>query len=96
MNRVELEKFKLSGPCTCGSADCWYCSAVGDFKFLWAVANAERGLYANQLQRALEIASALSEYVNCSESSLDWCDMLSKLVAEVEFKPSKENYTYEL
>ena len=93
MNREELENFKNRGPCACGNPDCSYCSAIGDFKFMWAVAKAERDIYVNQLQRALEIADALTDYTCNADDAADWKEMLGNLVAEVEGKPkpSKEH-----
>ena len=87
MNREELENFKNRGPCSCGNTDCSYCSAIGDFKFMWAIAKAERDIYANQLQRALEIADALTDYMCDSLDAVAWRAMLSNLVSEVEGKP---------
>lgn len=87
MNREALENFRNQGPCSCGSSDCWYCSAIGDFKFLWAIAKAERDIYVNQLQRALEIADALTDYMCNSDDAIAWRSMLANLVCEVEAKP---------
>jgi len=60
---------------------------------MWAVAKAERDIYVNQLQRALEIADALTDYTCNADDAADWKEMLGNLVAEVEGKPkpSKEH-----
>jgi len=84
MNREELENLKNNGPCTCNSAECSYCSMIGDFKFRWYLNNAELGIVRNQLEQALEIAGALAARVPAaSESADDWCAMLDRLLAEV-------------
>ena len=84
MNREELENFKNKGPCSCNSEDCWYCTAIGDFKFQWVIARAERNIYANQLERSLEIAQALSEHAVIAEGSFDWREVLKRLISEVK------------
>jgi hypothetical protein len=84
MNREQLETFKSNGGCSCSKDDCWYCGAIGDFKYLWTVAQAERGIYANQLERALEIGNALVECAQDSECSRDWATLLQKLIIEVQ------------
>jgi len=86
MNREELENLRNKGPCVCAAPDCWYCSAIGDFKFQWALAKAERDIFANQLQRALETAAALAEYADDPEKLGDWRIMLEHLVSEVHWK----------
>lgn len=89
MNKEELDNLRNKGPCACDSPDCWYCAAIGDFKFQWVLAKAERDIYANQLERALAIADALSEYGNDPALAEDWRKMLANLVCEVKGKPKQ-------
>lgn len=89
MNREELENLRNKGPCNCESPNCWYCAAIADFKFQWVLAKAERDIYANQLERALAIAAALSEYKDNPEIVEDWRKMLDNLVCEVQGKPKQ-------
>jgi len=89
MNREELENLRNKGPCSCNQPDCWYCAAIGDFKFQWVLAKGERDIYANQLERALAIAGALAEYKNDPELAETWGVMLDNLVSEVQGKPKQ-------
>jgi hypothetical protein len=62
---------------------------IGDFKFQGYIARIEAGVARNQLQRAVEIASGLCAHTVDSEESALWCDMLSKLIAEIDYPQFK-------
>lgn len=89
MNKEELENFKGKGPCVCEATDCWYCSAIGDFKFQWAVAKSERDILANQLERAIEIGGALTTHTYRTEEAFEWNQLFDRLVSEVRGKPKQ-------